>query len=116
VAGSISPQELRALVLRMVARREMYGVEIAAALAAQLRASDGAEAEAIELAEGSVYPALRRLERDGLLSARWVEIGDGVPRRRYYVLTPAGVRQAARTADRAYRSAPAIARCSCVRP
>ena len=116
MAGSISPQELRALVLRMVARREMYGVEIAAALAAHLRASDGAEAEAIELAEGSVYPALRRIERDGLLSAHWVEIGDGVPRRRYYVLTPAGVRHAATTADRARRSAPAIARCQGARP
>jgi DNA-binding PadR family transcriptional regulator len=116
VAGSISQKDLRALVLGLLARREMYGYEIAAALAAQLRASDGAETETIELAEGSVYPALRRLERDGLLSARWVEIGEGAPRRRYYVLTPAGERQAARTVAHAPTPASAIARCQGARP
>lgn len=106
-----SPDELRQLVLGVLARREAYGVEIAAAIEARLHASDGPK-----LAEGSVYPVLRRLERDGLLNARWVEIGEGAPRRRYYVLTPAGERQAATAADRAPRTAPSIARCSCARP
>ena len=106
-----SPEELRQLVLGVLVRREAYGVEIAAALEARLRASDGPE-----LAEGSIYPVLRRLERDGLLIARWVEIGEGAPRRRYYTLTPAGERQAARTAERSRRTAPAAARCSAARP
>ena len=111
MAGSISQRDIRAFVLGLLARREMYGYEIAAALAAQRQASDEDTAEGIELAEGSVYPALRRLERDGLLSARWVEIGEGAPRRRYYVLTPAGVRQAARTVAHAPTPASAIAQC-----
>jgi PadR family transcriptional regulator PadR len=106
-----SPDELRQLVLGVLARREACGVEIAAAIEARLPPSDGPG-----LAEGSVYPVLRRLERDGLLNARWVEIGEGAPRRRYYVLTPAGERQATRAADRAPRTAPSIARCSCARP
>lgn len=33
----------------------------------------------LELLEGSVYPALHRLEAEGLLASRWV---DGTPRRR----------------------------------
>ena len=104
MAGSISQRDIRAFVLGLLARREMYGYEIVA----EMRRSTE---ERIELAEGSVYPALRRLERDGLLSARWVEIGEGAPRRRYYVLTPAGVRQAARTVAHAPTPASAIAQC-----
>jgi PadR family transcriptional regulator, regulatory protein PadR len=43
---------------------------------------------AFDLPEGTVYPALHRLERDGLVSSYWE---DGVPRRRRsYVLTPDG--------------------------
>jgi PadR family transcriptional regulator PadR len=116
VAGSISQKDLRALVLGLLARREMCGYEMATTLAAQRQASGEDAAEGIDLAEGSVYPALRRLERDGLLSARWVEIGEGAPRHRYYVLTPAGVRQAARTVARAPTPTSAIAQCQRARP
>ena len=80
-------QELRALVLGILAHREAYGYEVAA----ELRAADG-----LDLPEGSVYPALRRLEHDGLASGHWVEIGADVPRRRYYMLTPKGLAEFAR--------------------
>ena len=75
-------QELRAFVLEILARREAYGYEVAN----ELRGID----EDLDVAEGSVYPALRRLERDGLASSHWVDVGAEVPRRRYYVLTPKG--------------------------
>jgi len=42
-----------------------------------------------DLAEGTVYPALYRLERRGLLESGWVEPA-GVRRRRVYRLTPKG--------------------------
>lgn len=100
MGDSTSLGNLRALVLGLLARREMHGYEIAALLAAQ----------GIELTEGSVYPALRRLERDGLLSARWVGVGEGAPRRRYYVLTPAGEREAAGATATVHKPAPAIVR------
>jgi DNA-binding PadR family transcriptional regulator len=74
--------ELRSLALGILARREMYGYEVAAHLAL----TD----EAKGLPAGSVYPALRSLERAGLALGRWVEVGPDVPRRRYYALTPAG--------------------------
>ena len=46
--------------------------------------------------EGTVYPLLAAMERDGLVLARWGEPAAG-PRRKYYQLTPAG-RQALRIA------------------
>jgi PadR family transcriptional regulator, regulatory protein PadR len=47
--------------------------------------SDGA----FDLAEGTVYPALYRLERRGLLESGWAD-GDGARRRRVYRLTRKG--------------------------
>ncbi len=43
---------------------------------------------AFDLAEGTIYPALHRLERDGLLTSTW-SIASG-RRRRVYTLTRAG--------------------------
>ncbi len=42
------------------------------------------------LAEGTAYPALHRLEREGLLSSRWSQAS--ARRRRVYELTPRGRR------------------------
>jgi PadR family transcriptional regulator, regulatory protein PadR len=46
------------------------------------------------LASGTVYPILRRLEREGLVSARWEDVAlareEQRPPRRYYELTAAG--------------------------
>lgn len=46
------------------------------------------------LPSGTVYPALRRLERDALISARWeaeaTAAAEQRPSRRYYRLTRAG--------------------------
>jgi PadR family transcriptional regulator PadR len=72
------------LLLGLVGEREMYGYE----LVAELRDRSSA---VIDLPEGTVYPALRRLERDGLVAGRWVDVVGG-PRRRYYALTIAGER------------------------
>jgi PadR family transcriptional regulator PadR len=43
---------------------------------------------AFDLREGTVYPALHRLERDGLLESRWAD--DAPRRRRVYALTSRG--------------------------
>jgi DNA-binding PadR family transcriptional regulator len=51
------------------------------------------------LPSGTVYPALSRLERDGLLSSRWesarIAHQEKRPPRRYYELTPSGREQLA---------------------
>ena len=52
-----------------------------------LRAGSGGQ---FDLPTGTIYPALRRLERAGLVQTTWSE--DGGRRRRVYELTPAGRR------------------------
>jgi PadR family transcriptional regulator PadR len=48
-----------------------------------------------ELPGGTVYPALSRLERDGLVSSTWEAVtlarAEGRPPRRYYETTEAGI-------------------------
>ena len=50
--------------------------------------------DAIGLPSGTIYPALHRLERDGLIAARWesdrVATAEQRPPRRYYRTTKAG--------------------------
>lgn len=72
------------LLLALLAEGERYGYE----LVAELRTRSES---VIDLPEGTVYPALRRLERQGLLRGRWVDV-QGAPRRRYYALTSRGER------------------------
>src|SRR5689334_7699658 len=48
---------------------------------------------ALALSEGTVYPLLARLKKEGLLDSEWVEADAGHPRK-YYRLTPSGRRRA----------------------
>ena len=61
------------------------------ALIESLRARSGGT---FDLPEGTVYPALHRLEKDGLISSTWSE--ESGRRRRVYQLTPKGVETLAR--------------------
>jgi transcriptional regulator len=76
---------LEMLVLEVLARGPSYGYQITQEV---LRGSGGKFA----VKEGSLYPALHRLERRKLLSAGWVESPEG-RRRKYYRLTGAGRRE-----------------------
>lgn len=49
------------------------------------------ESGAVSLKEGTVYPILARLDRDGLVRSEWVESDQGPPRK-YYALTSSGRR------------------------
>lgn len=71
---------LSLLLLHLVAEQEDYGYS----LVVRLRA-DGF----VDLAEGTVYPALSRLESHGLLSSRLQQSAAG-PARKYYGLTDSG--------------------------
>lgn len=67
-------------ILAVIATEEAYAYEIVRRLTA---------AGLGDVAEGSAYPALARLERAGLLASRRVESESGPPRK-YYHLTRAG--------------------------
>ena len=72
------------LILDVVSREPTYGYQITQTV---LNQSKGY----FELKEGSLYPALHRLERQRLLSAYWGQSAEG-RRRKYYKLTAAGQR------------------------
>ncbi|MCW2752749.1 MAG: transcriptional regulator, PadR-like family [Marmoricola sp.] len=72
---------LDTLILSVLKGGSAHGYEVVAELR---RRSDGE----FDLPEGTVYPALHRLERQSLLASDW-EVGDG-RRRRVYRLTAAG--------------------------
>jgi transcriptional regulator len=78
---------LELLLLAAVESRPSHGYAIAETLRAR---SQGA----FDLPEGTLYPALHRLERAGLLSSRWSEVNGR--RRRVYQLTSKGHRALAK--------------------
>jgi PadR family transcriptional regulator, regulatory protein PadR len=79
---------LEGLLLAVVAEEPGHGY----ALSQRLAARSGGE---FTIPEGSMYPALQRLERRGLVTSAWVDVEGR--RRRVYRLAPAGCREVAAT-------------------
>ncbi|MGF1646569.1 MAG: PadR family transcriptional regulator [Kineosporiaceae bacterium] len=80
---------LTLLLLGVLAAQESYGYEVVLRLR-RLGLGD--------VGEGTVYPALTRLEARGLLSSRLVASRSG-PARKYYALTEQGTAELARLDD-----------------
>ena len=70
------------MILRLLKDQPMYGYQMVKELQAR---SDGY----FEMEQGTLYPALHRLERDGLVRSEWQVVEEG-PSRKYYHLTDAG--------------------------
>jgi PadR family transcriptional regulator len=71
---------LQYCVLSLLADEERYGFDLVRGLA---------ELDGMVTSEGTIYPLLSRLRRDGLVESNWQESPSGPPRR-YYRLTNAG--------------------------
>jgi PadR family transcriptional regulator PadR len=69
---------LELCVLALLSKGDNYAYEIASRLA-----------DDIGMGEGTIYPLMRRMQKDGLVGAYLVESPSG-PSRKYYKLTPAG--------------------------
>jgi PadR family transcriptional regulator PadR len=68
-------------VLTLISQKPRYGYELVACLR---------KWEQLAATEGTLYPMLRRLQKDGYITAEpWQESGSGPPRK-YYHLTGAG--------------------------
>ena len=85
ISGDALRGHLELLVLAALLDEQGHGYEIAQRLLAR---SGGA----FDVQEGSLYPALHRMEQAKLLSSRWAK-GEGGPRRRVYRLTARGERE-----------------------
>ena len=76
------------LVLKILSRRpHLHGYAIMAAI-------QGIAGEVLRVEEGSLYPALHRMEEAGLIRAKWITKDTG-RRARIYELTASGTRQLA---------------------
>src|SRR6201996_9752160 len=78
---------LEMCVLALLSKGDNYAYEIASRMA-----------DAVGMGEGTIYPLMRRMQNDGLVSTYLVESASG-PSRKYYKLTAEG--RAALTAQRA---------------
>jgi transcriptional regulator len=92
---------LNLLILKSLAAGPLHGLAILHALVA----SSG---EVVHVEEGALYPALHRLERDGLVAGEWGTSPKG-RRAKLYRLTPKGRRQLDRGTERWLRHARAVA-------
>ncbi len=69
---------LELCVLSMLMRMDQYGYELASTLS-----------QSIEIADGSLYPILRKLAADGQVTT-YLQESTGGPPRKYYSITPYG--------------------------
>lgn len=78
----LSRGDVPTLILAVLAHGPAHGYAIA-------RALEQRTAHVLQLREGTLYPALRLLEQQGVISSTW-EVQEQGPARRVYTLTTAG--------------------------
>ena len=79
---------LNLLLLKTLEEEALHGLEIQ-------RRIERLTGSTLQVDEGALYPALRRLERDGFLASEW-GISEARRRARFYQLTPKGRKRLAR--------------------
>ena len=72
----------RLLILRVLSDSPNYGYEI-------VKQVNEAANDFFTWQEGTIYPALRKLEKEGLLRSQWEDAG-GNRKRKYYYITKQG--------------------------
>jgi len=95
------PGTLELLVLRVLTRGQLHGYEIARAI--QERSKD-----VLQIEEGSLYPALHRMEKRGWIDAEWGQ-SDSNRRAKYYSLTKRGRTEYAAQSENWQRVSGAVA-------
>ncbi len=78
---------LELCVLAMLNKKDTYGYELAERISSR-----------IEIAEGTLYPLLRKLKTDGLCET-YISAESGGPPRKYYTLTDKGRKAEAQLRD-----------------
>lgn len=79
------------LILKMLALQPLHGWGISERMQQVSR-------ELLQVQQGSLYPALHRLERKGWIASRWA-VSENNRKAKYYELTSAGRKQLAAEAD-----------------
>lgn len=68
-------------ILLMINEKDYYGYEIISKLS---------ELPILAVKENTIYPLLRRLLKEGMLSSYWQPTEAGLPDRKYYAITDTG--------------------------
>jgi transcriptional regulator len=84
-SADVLPGTVDMLILKAVALKPLHGYGVLL----RIRQISG---NAIELPQGSLYPALYRLEHQGLVESAWGQ-SENSRRARFYTITPAGRRR-----------------------
>ena len=100
--GELVQGTLDMLILKTLSRGAMHGFGIARSIQ---QISD----EILRVEEGSLYPALHRLELDGMIDAEWGQ-SDNNRRAKYYCLSALGRKQLVKETNRWRQLSQAIAR------
>jgi PadR family transcriptional regulator PadR len=100
-SADLLPGTLDMLILKAVSLKPLHGYGVL------LRIGQISN-DALQIPQGSLYPALYRLEHQGLISSKWGE-SDNKRRAKYYTLTPAGRKRLREEAASWNRLAAAIA-------
>lgn len=96
------PGALEMMILRMLKRQPLHGYALVQYIK---RTSD----DLLQIEEGSLYPALQRLLKEGLVKAKWGTSSTN-RRVRIYELTPAGARHLEREVSKFERMLEGITR------
>src|SRR5687767_13605290 len=104
----LSGGALSLLILEALSTSEMHGYGIA-------RWVENVTDDALRVEEGSLYPALHRLERDGSIEAAWATTENN-RQAKYYRLTRAGRRRLAVEREDWKRLAEAMTKVVAARP
>lgn len=72
------------IIISQLSKYPMYGYELA-------KTVRGISEETFELKEGTLYLALKRLEKNGYVKSYWDDTESGGGRRKYYSITEDGI-------------------------
>ena len=92
IQRELSRGTMELAVLALIDARKRYGYDLLTSLA---RSSDGS----IAIKEGTLYPALHRMEDAGYISASWEAEGRSAPRKYYSITTDGKARLEALRAE-----------------
>ena len=69
------------IILMYLHKKKYYGYELI---------SEIKKISAMQISEGTIYPLLNRIKKEGLITSSWVEMEKGIPRK-YYEILPKGI-------------------------
>jgi transcriptional regulator len=85
ISKSLAAASTKPLILTILAGGEIYGYQI-------IHNMIEISGETLEWSEGTIYPVLHRLEKEGFVRSQW-KISENGRRRKYYRLTEKGQKE-----------------------